>query len=935
MKKISILLTGTLILSACSKTVKEIHEAPAKENMTEATPLVNSLSDIDAIKKIMTSQAPNIALAELLAKTVSKGQKEEVRKLIASLSPIEVEKIIAQVKKQNDNIRRDALYHGQFYEEMPFIANGLKNELSINSASLETQLKVSVFSYMKNKALDEIITSYDKKARELTKELSEDIAFEIAQNRALADKITKETKEASEEKVLKTIKESKEFISKVDTYFKTSDLNQKEQYSVLIVGAIAGGIYMKVKDEAGFKHILEEGKKIVRDVTEFKKKAEAAVLLVKTIGNHIDSTATNIRDFSEGMRDSANDINQMFKNAKLDVANSGSVDSRRVADFLYTRVIKGKETNVGGTNASILSQASRINESIGRSGEAAKKIGANLDNILKTAEAITTLLKVGPNNDLHKVIKTASKIAGVVSSVGSVMVGYATGGPFGAAMALSSSPMMAGLMGGGGSQDSAMLAEISRKLDVVIANQKEMMKMQVETMNMIKNVALMIDQYHQTQMVALSELRDIGIVSRELQKLRANSGIRSCEQMIGYRLSSELRDFIKNPKYEYNINNVKLINTQFTASITDLASIQNIAKSAAQSNLNDCGEGIAQAFGEETFLENPLRAIFSSDENNQLVSFERDKYLPLLAMMGYFYPRTSMDTLPLHFPSSDMKMLKAKSRFMFGQIDSGVTGNEVYEIDNLISVKALERYLTSLLILYPILELDKSEWTNSYEEIVQTYVASSKERTRSGYFLRNALKITQSAIAQESILAGEPLLASLIPYTKEIYAPGKCTDDTKTEFPFSGDANFVCAIRSNALLMKNFVVYSLEHQNELSLDFLAKYETAYLNGDLASLAKFLSPRLSEANLKLSKNDSGSEIVLQLNGRDEAAVVKDMIVSVKLPTPQALKEGKILYSENMARLLLMQDLIIENLEKVSPVDRLSGQENLVNLLLVAN
>ena len=69
----------------------------------------------------------------------------------------------------------------------------------------------------------------------------------------------------------------------------------------------------------------------------------------------------------------------------------------------------------------------------------------------------------------------------------------------------------------------------------------------VETMNMIKNMALLIDQYHQTQMAALSELRDIGLISNEFEKLQANSGIRSSEQLVGYRLSSEVRDYLKNP----------------------------------------------------------------------------------------------------------------------------------------------------------------------------------------------------------------------------------------------------------------------------------------------------------------------------------------------------------------------------------------------------
>jgi len=915
MKKMSLLLTGTLILSACSKTVKEIHELPAPEKNEQTTLLVNPSIEMDGIKKILSSHAPNIAMAELLAKTVPKEKRDEIKKIIASLSPDEVDKILRQVKKQNENIRKDALYHGQMYEEMPFIQDSLKNELTTNSSSMETLLKVSVFTYIKNKALDEIVSAYDKKARELTNELSEDIAFEIAQNKTLTEKISKQTKELSKEKVLKTIQESQEFVQKIDTYFKTSDLNQKEQYSLILVGAIAGGIYMKIKDDSGFVHLLNEGKKIIRDVNEFKKKAEAAVLLVKTIGNHIDSTATNIRDFSEGMRDSADNIGQMIKNARLDLGNSGNADSNRVADFLYTRVVMGKESNVGGKNPSILSQGKNLNESILRSGEAAARIGANLDNILKSAETLTKLLKVGPNNDLHKVIRTASKVASVVSSVGSVMVGYATGGPFGAAVALSSSPMMAGLLGGGDDKESAMLEEISRKLDVVISNQKEMMKMQVETMNMIKNMALLIDQYHQSQMAALSELRDIGLISNEFEKLQANSGIRSCEQLVGYRLSSEVRDYLKNPKHDYNINNVKLISTQFNSSIKDLISIRNITNSLEQDDFKECGDGISKAFGQETFMENPLRAIFSSDEKNNLLSFERDKYQPLLSTLTHFYPNTSLDSLPLHFPSSDFKMLKVKTNFMIGQINSGDSRNEVYDIENLISVQALERYLTSLLILHPFLELDKADWANSFEDVVSTYVLRTQDRTRSGYFLRNALKITQSAIAQESILAGEPLLNHLLPLKNDMFSNQKCED------------KFWCAIKKNTLLMKNFVMYTLDHQNDLSPDFLAKYETAYLNADLVSLAKFLSPRLTEASLKVIKNNAGSDIALMVNGIDE--------IAVKLPSPDALKEGKILYSENMARLLLMQDLIIEHLEKVSPVDRIHGQENLSNLLLVAN
>ena len=928
MKILSIFLTGTLILSACSKTVKEIHQAPENKKNTKSIPVLDANIEIDAIKKLLASESPNIALAELLARTLPKEKKDDARKLIAALSAKEVAQILDKVKKQNENIRKDALFHGQRYEDASFISNTLKNDLSTNTISPEEQLRVSVFLYVKNKALDEILSAYNKKANELTNELSEDIAYEIAQNRSLTARLLKESKEASKEKVLKTIKDSQEFANKIDVYFKTSGLNTKEQYTTLLVGAIAGGVFIMVKDEASIRHLIEQGKKVIRDVNELKQKAEAAVLLVKTIGEHLEDTKTNIRDFTEGMRDSTNEIEQMYKNAKLSAENSGSVDSKSIADFLYNRVIKGKKVNVGGTNPSILSQGTKINESIGRSGVAAEKMGGNLSKIVASADTLTKLLKIGPKNDLHKVIKTASQVASVVSSVGSVMFGYATGGPFGAAMALSSSPMMSGLMGGGGSKDSAMLAEISAKLDEVIANQKVMMEMQVKTMDMIKEMAIMIDGYHQEEMIALSQLRDDVLVTSELGKVYLNSGIRSCEQIISFQLGDKFKNSIENASYAFSVNNVRLINTQFTSRVEDLVSIRNITK---DESFEECRSGIKKAFAGGLFKENPLRAVFSSDEEHNLLRFERYTYRPLMASLAIFNPGVSLDTMPLHFPASDMNMLNEKVDYIRGQASPGFNKNEIYDIKNLISVKALERYLTSLIILYPMMELDKSDWESSYEDIVSAYWMGSQERNRGEDFLRNALKFTQSAIVQATLLAGEPLLANLLPYKKEILSSQNCEDEqTRIENLDTKDITFVCSVRSNQLLMENFVMFALDHQKVLFPDFMASYIKAYADKDLKTLAKLLNSSLTTANLQIVEKDSGMDILINMTGKDNKAVLP-----IKIPSPEALAVGKILYSENIAKLLLMQDVIIENLEKVTPVDRKSGQENLVNLLMVAN
>jgi hypothetical protein len=77
-------------------------------------------------------------------------------------------------------------------------------------------------------------------------------------------------------------------------------------------------------------------------------------------------------------------------------------------------------------------------------------------------------------------------------------------------------------------------------------------------------------------------------------------------------------------------------------------------------------------------------------------------------------------------------------------------------------------------------------------------------------------------------------------------------------------------------------------------------------------------------------DQGIFILLDSKDSDNRPVR----ISVKLPSPKQLQEGKILYSENMPRLLIMQDLILESLEKVTPVDR-GRVEDLLKVLVTSS
>jgi hypothetical protein len=926
MKNLSLVLAATLLLSACSKTIKKSSQGEgATSTAKEVLPLSDQSSlDEETLRTLLHSEAANLALTQLLVKTVSPGEKELFKSLMAELSDVEAKLIIAKVQQQNSGIRKNYLFHGQKYQNnQDFMTNVLSTEIAVGDMSLASQLRVSAFTYIKNKSLDEIISAYNERAYQLTKDLSEEIAFDLGLNSpGVAKELEEALRKLPPEKVIEMIKTAKPFVEKIDKYFKSSDLTEKEQYTLLVSAAIAGGVFELLQQNSGFAKIVSNGQRIVRDIQVFQKKAKEATVLLASLGKHLDDTAQNVKDFTSGMVGARSDLSKLMKEAESNRDKPEAIDSKKIYSFLYNKVIRGKDIKDDGTNSSILSKQYSINANVMKSVSAVGNMADNLSNILATTNNLSKILGIKPSKDLLNIMDKAQKVSQAVSIVKSALTGYIAGGPLGAMTALSSSPLMS-MMGGGGG-DSAKLNEISKKLDKVLENQRKMMQMQIETMNMIKDLALMIDRYHQDEMVALAELRDVSLVTMEISKAQLNKDLRNCERLISFQLQSVWSQFDFGAEAVSSINHLELIQNKFYSSIKSLPDLRRSVISLDERTFENCQAGLIEAFGSDKVEENPLRAMFSQTEENNLTKFEREKYLPLLESLKFFSGTRSFDSMPLHFPTTNIKALKLKTPYIDYAKNDEDSGHQIYAIESLISSKALERYLTNYLVLYPLMEVDKKIWAGSLQDIVREYLNNAHigadQHTRSLYLLSNALKFTQSAIAQEAILAGEPILHKLFEMKKDIFSSKKCEEAATRNVPRTIEIPYVCSLRSNYLLMKNLVMYSLHVQNEKNSDFFALYEQAYLKGDLSELS-----RLFEGTYKQGEK---KEILLTLQGE------RGQSLSIKMPTPEDLRAGKILYSENMPRLLLMQDLILENLEKVAPVDR-NYKEDLLKVILIGN
>lgn len=930
MKTINLLMVSVFVISACSKTITTTESTSLPYPLLAGPQNASEENRIDLAKKILNSKAPNLALAQLLTKSLNPSEKAQTKVLVESLEAEEIQIIIEQVKKDQESIKSFYLFHKNNYQgNTSFINRAILNPNQIVSSplSFEDQIQLSVFAYLKNKALDEIVHTYDKKASELVRDLAKQVAAEMyqedeAQTKMLENSIRFESEVIAKDRILK----SKPFIKKADKLFRDSNLNENEQYAVVASGALAFAIYTQVRDNKTFRHLANEARQIINDIKTIQKKATEFKMLINTLDKHTTDLSKNTQDLADGMKGSRTDLMEMYSKAKKGLTSPNYIESKKVMSFLYDKVINGKDIKDDGKNPSIFSKQIEINKNVTKSIYAAGEIASNLSNILDTTQKLGALFGVKPSNDLMKIMDKASKVSQVVSLANSVITGLSTGGILGAFSALSSGPLSS-MLSGGNSGVTGQLSQINKKLDIIMRQQQKMMEMQVETMKMIKDLALLVDQYHQTEMTALAELRDYSLVQIEFEKAKLNKELRSCERMINFQLRSVWNDQDFKFDSTYGISSLKVVNDNFISRINSLQGIQRIISSLEENGFQNCQNAISEAFGGNSTDENPTRAIFATSESENLYRFQRETYLPLLNSLGYFTNTINFDSIPLHIPSENMDGLSFKSSYLK---DTGVfTEGEstLYDMENLISVKILERYLNQLLILYPVLEVDKSIWYKGFEEITNTYLNNSNPDTnqniRSYYYLSNALKLIQSSIAQESLLSGEPLLKQLHDrYSKKIISSQTCESYDNSEMPSQDAIPYICMIRSNKLLMKNFILFSLYNNREFQ-----SYKLAYDNKNMTEVASLFKFNLRASDFEIKRNDDRDEIYLRVLGLKSAPIL------IKLPTPEELKAGKIIYSENMGRLIQMQNATIESLEKVAPVDRPSRGTDLIHLLFL--
>jgi hypothetical protein len=275
-------------------------------------------------------------------------------------------------------------------------------------------------------------------------------------------------------------------------------------------------------------------------------------------------------------------------------------------------------------------------------------------------------------------------------------------------------------------------------------------------------------------------------------------------------------------------------------------------------------------------------------------------YQPLLELV-----KSSKRLNGLSLPLVQMRSFAAKRAL----VDNG--NSSPTETSVLISTQRLQRYTQGYIALRPLLQFAPTQWSGLFsgphldvsalQSFLQTPNLSALQDSR--VRLQTLLTLIDSAIAQESIWAGEPVLDLLAAHVNELLDTQQPLTDNLTE-----DARKAAV--QNPVLLQNLLVYLLQSQ-ATNFDHAA-YDKALQDGNVQELKVALGDSLGGLLGPYLQSAPPTSLQLLWMGKYLSP----------LPSRQEIESAQIHYRPNLFRLVSLHDRTVEaivgmNLSGLSP------------------
>lgn len=892
------LLSLVILAGACGK--KENSGAPATVQRSPVT-FENPLQDF--------SNQGSLDLAQVLAGFAVEGnQKAAAAANLRASDTSELTELSTSFRKYQRVKRNEYVLRSKELEQNEVLLRativGLSADRIKRGNSIEDIMYTRPATVARAKFLKEIQETYHRRTMELAEEVAplvaaklEELAPQELASVEMEVRSSYGTKEAKLKKIAKLIKKTDELQHYLNTHT-TEEVTErvlKEAHEALYMY-----IAQKLLEEIERSKTLKELAKIAKDVQYYHDKIKEAYVLV-----------VSIQEYAQFLHDNLDE----FKRAKEEITNAASRLTKELAsesfrnDVLYPVVIgyaadrilnhsqAGKEIKKAAVKAQAVIRD--IDTIVDRTRHLSKTASGLMDDfnvILQTTQAMTKTLGIKLPKGVDKFISDVQRVNQLVQGAKAVAVGFSAGGPAGALLALSSGPA-AQILGGGGPSafESGVMEQfkvINAKLDALLQGQKDIMKLQEDTIKMVYNLAQMVEAQHaETQSMLVDIKYDLSKMNEGIEYL-TYLDVKKCSRVLSYGLGSELK------RFDFQSD---ALTPELFAPVAESIWRQRLLVTETPKQLFEgCQAGLESIFGANFSDENNLVMLkYNHLAKVQLTGLEyRDIfYQPLLSVLKNYEPSPSNG---LHLPLRRISDVSLKRTSLSSEVDPKAYSWNIY---HLINPESLLSTSLELLVLHPYMEFGHDDWSRGINAVLEK--ASSKMRQedwRSYQFLQKALHLTQTAIIQQGLLSGESIMDKLEPVISQSFQSKEFANDLKP-----------ASARMNPILMRNYMKYMVLAKNEMNpVANLAAYNEAYANKDLPTLGAILFGK--NVTPKLEVRDGRFYLLNEFKYNRKGVLSAPQVRDVQLPTPEEMATGEFEYTASMGKLVELQEKLVDGLSK---------------------
>ncbi|MNK06245.1 hypothetical protein D3C87_241370 [compost metagenome] len=882
-KSISSLLSLSLLMTACAPQKSETYKIETIREIPAPVAMAKSLSldeEYRTFKKLLSGSSSNMAMAEIKAFEVMQKNPGMRTKVSASEADL-----LSWAQTYSDlqnnwrarqwnvlqgkglNVQNDAFKEGTAFAQK----DGMETQ-----GSFDTRAKLEMAIYINNEMVSRIFDIYNRQLAQNSRELAREMV--ASWNRDQKDLIARIDAIVEPDTQVKAQKILKEMI-KWDRRLAAYNLPDEDNAKLVIYSLVAAQLVEVLKTNTTVRQLLN----VIGEVKEVYKKTQEVLILVNSINKYRQAIKKDWSEMGDSFRSMVMSLNHYRD--QLNPKNMAlSPQARESLTDLMDDVLKGQvKVSKKSQDKSFLLAEFPVEKNFIEFVDSAGRVANSAEGLIDITEALASAMNVQLSDDVKRVLETGRRVAQTIQVGKAVVSAFQAQGLVGAVGVFSGAGgaalLVGGAMGGGNNaQVMSALKAIKQDLKEIKEMQARILENQLATMEALKEMSIMINEYHRQTMSAFDLLTNEVLVNREMAMNASMESLNVCRGLLSTSksLSQEM-----NPLFAGgSILTAEATKAQLFNGWSLLS--QNMNSVLWGNQITECHKAMQKSFGKSVTTGSPLLFRFDGRlSESHALKTEMRLYWPALRFLQAELRNNNWEELALHLPAAHMQSF---SHYKVPLLSMGSMSSirNFSDLNDLISPRSLEPYAVTLLEMHILLGGN-----------TETRFTEARE------WLSMALKKTNVAIAQFAILSGEPLLPFLNKYWNQIVMS---SDNCQTAYESEKWNATFCFAQENPVMLRNLLKYRFYLLN--GRDAVAEYNDSLHFKSTESVARMLGlPRE-----RIALNDK-KEVILKIGVMN--AQGKTLVLA---PLDDSLN---IQYDSAMLNLLKLQEKLSQELVRVSP------------------